>query len=242
MSGDKLSILLKEGERGLLIGRTGSGKTKNAVWQMRSTAASPVIIMDTKQEPGDPFAALPKVRGDKSREELLRLRGGIDEFRRLKRSDLPEYVLLQPPAEDITEPAALDEYLQVIFERFAPAFTYIDEGYAIHESGRPGPAYVRLLTQGRAFGHTVLTGVQRPRWVSVFAMSEAERYYVYKLTKGEDRKAVGDYIPGFEDLDPLAPHHFYYYDLGHDRPLLSAPVPLFEPLPPARAVSGHRWV
>jgi len=232
-------ILLGEGERGVIVGKSGSGKTRGAIWQLSETSLSPVIIFDTKGEPA--FNALPRQLPDGTREEMLKV-DSFPEFRALSLDDLPEYVLVRPPVKDIADPEKLDEYLQVIYSRFHPALVYLDEGYQFHRRGQAGEGLIGLLTRGRSRGISLLVGSQRPAWVSQFVFSEATRFYIYRLIKEDDRARVAEFIPGFDELPRVPNREFWYYHGDKDNePELFGAVPLLKALPdPEKA--AKRWL
>jgi ABC-type dipeptide/oligopeptide/nickel transport system ATPase component len=74
-------------------------------------------------------------------------------------------------------------------------------------------AYInRLLTQGRSKNITVITGMQRPAWVSRFALSQATHAFLF-VTEGRDTKTIS------QSLSPrlaavvgeLRKHEFVYF-------------------------------
>lgn len=232
-------LFLKRGERGVIIGASGSGKTKGAIWHLRNTALSPVIVFDTK---GEDFAVLPR-EFDGEREQVL----DVDtraQFDALRLDELPEYVIVRPSPRELADPDALDGYLQAVYERFRPAFVYIDEAYQFHRGANAGPGFVGLLTRGRSHGITTLVGSQRPAWLSRFAFTEAVRWYVYALNDARDRSRIGEFIPGFDELPALklGDHHFYYHHIARPAPQLMAPVPLYKPLPAVVSKPGRDWL
>ena len=60
-----------------------------------------------------------------------------------------------------------------------------------HELGLHN-ALVKLLTQGRSKGLTVVLGVQRPAWISRFAISEPTHVFSSKLNDKRDIKTMSD--------------------------------------------------
>lgn len=234
-------VFLKSGERGVIVGHSGSGKTSGAVWQLAQTSLAPVIVFDTKGEPA--FDALPREREGGEREEMLPV-GSFSEFAALAYDELPEYVLVRPSVAELADPKALDRYLMHIYEHFRPALVYIDEAYQFHVGSNAGPGLIGLLTRGRSRGISTLVGMQRPAWVTRSVFTEAVRFYVYRLIDDEDVKRMAQFIPGFDALPRVEQHHFWYYDIRADRALRRDPVPLVKALPPmsAPAAPGRSWL
>lgn len=68
---------------------------------------------------------------------------------------------------------------------------YLDELYHIEHVGLKNKV-IQHLTQGRSKMITVVAGVQRPAWVTRFAMSEATHVFCFRLGDDEDRKAISN--------------------------------------------------
>jgi hypothetical protein len=229
------SILLERGQKGLLIGQNGSGKTENALWQLRHADQWPVIIFDTKIEPK--FMTLPDA------DQTMDLIEGVGKFNELSRNKKlwPDFILVRPTVAETHDVQMLDDYNAIVYERFKGAFTYYDEIYSWHNHGKPGQHFVGNLTRGRSKGITILMGAQRPGWLSRFCLTESKKFYVYHLVDNRDRKALAEVIPGFDECPQPDHFHFYYYD--------SSPrsrIEYFKPLPlesarPVRPITKNRW-
>lgn len=69
---------------------------------------------------------------------------------------------------------------------------YLDELFYIEKMlGLRAPVET-LMTQGRSMGITMVLGMQRPAWVSVFATSEPTHVVIFPLAHRDDRKRVID--------------------------------------------------
>jgi hypothetical protein len=231
-----MSILLGKGQRGVLIGRTGSGKTWGGIFQLQHSPQPVVIVLDTKGEPA--FNTLPREN------ETHEFYNSGDAFLKAYRSsDLPNYMIVRPSPDEIADPLEMDGILAGIYTRNRECLTYIDEAYQWHVNGRAGAGLVGLLTRGRSKGMSTLISTQRPAWVSRFVFSEAEKYYIYRLLDKRDKKTISEYIPISID-DELPKYHFWYYDnLDDDQRecLLYRPVP--KPIKIAAvSESGVRWI
>lgn len=94
---------------------------------------------------------------------------------------------------------------------------YIDELFYLQRLHLE-PAIEKLLTQGRSNYITVMSGVQRPAWVTRFAMSEARHIMAGKMGDKADVKRVGE-IVGQEyagKVQALQFHDFLWLDRNTD--------------------------
>lgn len=90
---------------------------------------------------------------------------------------------------------------------------YMDELYHLEEIGLKTPV-IKLLTQGRAKKISVVLGVQRPAWVTRFALSEPTHVFSFQLGDKRDLKALADGIgDGYADeVARLERYHYAYYN------------------------------
>lgn len=229
-----MNILLSAGERGLIAGQTGSGKTLGAVWQLQTTAIYPVLIFDTKIE--DAFLTLTD-----DYNEIIIVEG-LTAFKKLKRKkegEIYNYIVVRPLASELSDSDLLDEYLLHVYDHWKNSLIYIDELYQWHNQGRAGSGLLGLLTRGRSRKITLLMSTQRPQWVSRFCLTEAQKYYIYRLADGADRRRMSDVIPDYDKLPLPARFHFYFFEHGMDLARLYAPVPYD---PGAPKITLRRWV
>lgn len=202
------------GERALILGMTGSGKTAFASWLLIRIPTAPIIIMDTKDEPK--FEKLPANVIVETMEQAQKAAHDV-------RYD---YIIVRPPVEMLGHPHELDRLLYFAYLHLHHCVIYIDEIYSFHSNGRAGPGLIALYTRGRSKGITTICSSQKPKFISSFVMSESQRYYIFRLQDIKDRKRVGEVISDFEDL-PLPPKHgFYYYEIGEEAPELFKPIAL----------------
>jgi len=202
-------VKLEPGERLLVVGQTGSGKSVFAGRLLEHVRASPILVLDTKGE-----------RTFDSIEQRVTLA----QLKRMERGDLDDYVCLTPDEEEIGDPMALDAYVRWVYRRLCPCCLYIDELYMLHAGTHAGPGIVGAYTRGRSRGLTLIGGSQRPSWVSRFALTESSAYAVFWLADQSDRKRLGEVIPGFSKLEPAPRYHFYWYRQGEDHPTLIPPL------------------
>lgn len=199
-------------QRSTVIGKTGSGKTIAALWQLsqRSFDRIPWIIFDFKRD--DNLAQIPYVVEVDINDNPPNLAG----------------LYIVRPLPDDNE--AVDAFL---WKCWAQHYTglYFDEGYMIGNRSRPFRA---ILTQGRSLRLPMITLTQRPLWMDRFVFSEADIFQIFYLNDKDDRNVVKRYIPdtvegSHFDLDKRLPEHYsFWYDVGQDFATVLKPVP---PLP-----------
>lgn len=215
-----MSLLPERGERALIVGQTGSGKTAFAVWMMKRLQRGPIVIYDTKIEAK--FATLQPsvIVGD--------FDGIMDAFNKGEN----DYIIVRPPSELIGEPGVLDnEYLFRHYMELPGVDAYIDELKSFHNHGHAGKGLINLLERGRSKGTTVIMSTQRPSWISLSTLSEAQKTFIFYLKSQDDIKRVAKFVPGFEAKPKLASrgYQFYYYDDAEDKLTLFKPIKLDDP-------------
>lgn len=195
-------------QRSAVIGKTGSGKTIAALWQLsqRSFDTMPWIIFDFKRD--DNIAQIPYL-----------IEVNIEDDPPLE----PGLYVVRPMPDDTI---LVDNFLWKVW---AQKYTglYFDEGYMIGNRSKPFRA---MLTQGRSLRLPMITLSQRPLWMDRFVFSEADFFQVFYLNDRDDRNVVKRYIPDDHiNLEKrLPPHYSFWYDVGQDFATVLKPVP---PLP-----------
>lgn len=208
-----MNIVPAVGERALIVGQTGCGKTAFACWLLAYCRDG--VIYDTKIEPK--FAALPGARVVDSWADVRKV---------WKKDKDVRFVVFRPPVSDVIDPDKLDHYLLRHYEEMRQTTAYIDEAYQFHNQGRCGPGLQSLLTRGRSRGITTIMSSQRPKWLSLFCLTESQRFYIFRLVDRNDRKRFADIIPGFDADADVPRHYFRYCDFDLPAPVLFSPVPL----------------
>lgn len=79
---------------------------------------------------------------------------------------------------------------------------YFDELYYIEQQLKLQEQVVQLLTQGRSLNITAMVGIQRPAWVSRFALSEPTHIFCGRLGDQRDAGTIKSII-GSEYLDMI---------------------------------------
>lgn len=209
-----MSLAIKRATRALIAGKTGSGKTRAALFLMHYLADYPCYIFDTKIEP-----AFKKVLGD-----LAQVVDGISHYDPLTAKK--PFIILRPDSIEATSPELIDSVIMRIHDKVEGCAVYIDEAYQVHINGRAGPGLIGLLTRGRSRDQTAIISTQRPKWISRFCMTEADAYFIFRLSDMDDRRRFREVIADDAILDVAARYHFWHYDNGDDEAQYFMPFPL----------------
>ncbi len=193
------TINLKSNQRILIVGKTGSGKTYLAKYLTRQ--ANRLIVLDAKVTLSD-WGLEPW--GSDTRSKLL--------------NGAPVRIRAVPPMNgDIMaywEAVLSDSY------RAGNVVVYIDELYAIcPPNQKPLNVLWAMYTRGRELGIGVWSSSQRPAWIPLFALSEADHYFNFRLQLEEDRKRMAAFM-GVEVLRTISDEHGFFYSMAAwDRPV-----------------------
>lgn len=190
-------------KRHLIIGRTGSGKTHMALFQLslRDFDERPWIIMNSKGDEN-----IDAIQGTQE----LSLTSAIPEEPGL-------YIIRPLPDHDDT---LLEDFLWRVWRRGGVGL-YLDEGYMIPKTSK---AFRAILTQGRSKQIPVITNTQRPVFLDRFAISESDFVQVFHIVDERDKKTIQSYVPVNLD-NRLDEFHSYYYDIGRDDLTELGPAP-----------------
>jgi hypothetical protein len=178
----------KIGEHVAVIGTTGTGKTylMSRLLDMREY----VVMLRTKDDD-------------------IKFKG----FKRAKNAGAMQHVysqklLIEPEYEQQIQVGA--KMLDLAY-RMGRWTVVLDELYYISvELGLTNPVN-KLLTQGRSKRLSIVTGMQRPAWISRFALSEVSHVFTFGLER-RDAKILGDSTTQrFVDIAP----NLQQYEFAH---------------------------
>lgn len=190
-------------QRLAVVGRTGSGKTQGAVWNLSKQNFRNFrwYVIDAKMD---------------------RLINSIDGAEHISITDnVPK-----APGLYITHPTPTDFENKIVEARLWDIWAqekcgiFVDEGYMIGNS----PAFRAVLTQGRSKKIPMIILSQRPVWLSQFVFSEADFYQVYKVNRKDDVKTIKGFVPRYTSNLPA--YHSIWHDVGEDITVIMKPVPL----------------
>lgn len=210
----EVRIGILAGQRVLIAGRTGSGKTHFARWLARQMSGG--IVLDPKGD--DAWLALPGsavVPGYEIPEALA----DPDPEQRIRWA-----ILRPPPAEPAEMARSFDGVLYDVVSRWHDLAVVIDELYTLHISGRPGPGLTGVLTRGRSRGIAAIMCTQRPLWISRFTLSEADAIAGFSLNWPADRKTLYEISGKKAFLKKLRPREFLWYIVSSDFVARCAPL------------------
>lgn len=191
--------------RTLVVGSTGSGKTRFGIWllSLRDFTRERWIVFDYKRDD------LIEQLLDEEKATVWTLRQGVPRK--------PGLYVVQPVPE--SDDAEVIAFLWQVWKAGKTGL-YFDEGYMIPKS----PALNAILTQGRSKKIPVITLAQRPVWLTRFAVSENEYYAIFRLNDKADQDTVKRFTVA--DLSSTRlPYHSVWYDVGANRAVTLAPVP-----------------
>lgn len=179
-------------ERVALVGKTGSGKTTLALFLTKSLRR--LVVFDPKGTLNTPTWRLE----DWSQKGIQQLADGE-----------PIRMRVPAPLSGNWEP-----YFAEIFS-IGNCAVYIDEVYGVvPPQTKPGPMFTALYTRGRELNLGVIAATQRPTWVPLFVLSEAEWLFVFRLQLQIDRNRMSE-IAGPALLPPIPSEDefgFYVYN------------------------------
>lgn len=178
----------KHGEHLALIGSTGSGKTAVESYLLRA----------------HPYTVALKSKADNTKlpGQLIRKASGIDNERFTR-------FVLDPDYKEQRQQFAI--LLERVWQQGSWTVA-LDELYAIDNQLKLSWFVNRLLTQGRSNNLSVLMGMQRPKMVTRFALTQATHYLIFAYDGDDLRTIVDETTPQLKTVIPsLQRYEFVWY-------------------------------
>lgn len=196
---DFSQIELRPGNRALLCGMTGSGKTFLGEYLLKNFPF--VVILDMK--------GVHKWNGFKQYDLLAKM--VTDDAA----APIPR-VVYSPRISEMNDEKIWDNFFQWVYLR-KNTLLFIDEVYSVTSKWSIPLYYKAILTRGRERGITCLSATQRPKDIPQELMSESEQFYIFRLQMPQDRKRISDIIPLPDDeMRNIQKKQFYYIDTQED--------------------------
>ena len=187
-----MGFKIKSNDRIIAVGRTGSGKSFLTKRFTRSLKR--LIVIDPKGE---------MTAGD------FRLEAESRDNRHALIEGKPARILFQPDVKEDSE-TTWQRALELAYDA-ADCTVYIDEMYlVVPPASKPPQVLTAIITTGRTRGVGIWTLTQRPAWIPLFAVSEADHYFCFRLTLDEDRKRMASFMGG-EVMQPIHDKHGFFY-------------------------------
>lgn len=191
-----------EKDRHAIVGTTGTGKTRAAIWNLsrRDYTERPWVIYNFKGE-----------------EDI----DMIPYSHQMSVFDVPRVpgIFIVKPLPHETE--EVENQMWEIWNRGNMGI-YVDEGYMIGSNNR---AYRAMLTQGRSKRIPMMNLSQRPVFMDKFVFTESEFWNIFELGSDQDERKIKEYIRQDIDTTKLEPFHSYYYDKKNKKLTIMQPVP-----------------
>lgn len=204
---------IEPGDRALIAGRTGSGKSTVACWLMTHSAQH-WIIFNPKHT-----AAYKKLHDSVVLKKY-------EPRRLLALSKKHRFVVLNFSGFEASA-EFMDAVLEWLHKTVKNVGVCIDELYTFHSTGgRAGDGLISWLTRGRELRQSYLGLAQRPAWISRFCFSEADYIGAMDLVLPDDRKTMRDMTGQFAFQDRVTGYRWLWYQVDTDRLSLYGPVPV----------------
>jgi ABC-type dipeptide/oligopeptide/nickel transport system ATPase component len=187
---------IRKNERVAFVGKTGSGKTFAA--RLLTAPIERLVVFDSK--------------GTLKDDETWNLEEWNKRTAKRLKQGKPIRVRIPTPISGYWEP-----YFKTCYDA-EDCTIYIDELYGVLGARRaPGQYLTALYTRGRELGIGVWAATQRPTWVPLFALSESDWIYVFRLQLDTDKKRMAEII-GEQARRELKDHQVLVFHQSWEQP------------------------
>lgn len=205
-------IAISPTERVITIGQTGAGKT---FFERQVLLPAPrLVVLDAKGTLGGADAS----GGDWNLEDWSR--SGLKALIRGKpvRLRVPPQVWANPRQNPY------NPYLRRVYDA-GDCILYIDENNGVTPPRKPAPYYLNAIyTRGRELRIGAHTCSQRPAFIPLEVMSEAQWFFLFRVLLDEDRRRMSA-VMGPEVLEEIPDEFgFWYYHVSWRQAYYSAGI------------------
>lgn len=214
----------QRGERSFTVGSTGGGKSKFMRWMLPYVDITPIVIYDTKGE--ESFNTLERSRIVERHADIAKAAADVS----------IDYVIYRPAVNLLADKGQMDNMLFWHYNNLPRTGLLIDELTDFTNQVKPGMGLLAILSRGRSRGITAMLCTQRPAWIPMICITEAQKYFIFRI-KPRDMEKIGDCagIPPkiengkkveFGDLQDPPEFGFWFYSARLKEPELFKPIRL----------------
>ncbi len=223
--------MFRPGDKMLILGQNGSGKSVIATRIARSWHHGTVLVFDPKGD--DREAVLPNMAVARRADDAVRHLPGRIIYRPSLEEFLPVRGARMPGIWANFEKIAR-KLLELARRGLGPILVVIHELATLTTAMGIGPALAQLFREGRSMGISVIAITQRPQGTSLYARSEAQHVVCLTLADQAARDVAAQLLADIERPEmaqivrsrPLPLDHTWWYRGPDFRLKLHAPVPL----------------
>lgn len=189
-------------QRSIVLGRTGSGKTVMGSWLLSKQGFDkmPWTVIDYKGD--ELFDGLQYIREIGPTENIPKHPG--------------LYRMRPHPVHDVD---AVEAWMTRSWEREHNGL-FVDEMFMLPDKG----GFEGILTQGRSKHIPVIALSQRPAFITRYAYTEADHFFVFHLNMDDDKIKVRRMING-NAIGNLPDYHSWYYSVKATKLTVMLPTP-----------------
>lgn len=190
------------GNRAIVSGRTGCGKSTLGCWLLNRSKQHWVILNPKWTKA---YSQLPDSKTLHNFKEL-EFNSSVEKHR---------FTIINFDGST-ANPDYMDDVISYIHGSFENIGLCADELYTLHNGGRAKPGLIGWLTRGRELKQSFLGMTQRPAWVSQFCYSESDYIIGMDLAMKDDRKKLFDCTGNEHFNDRMEPRKWLFYDVNKD--------------------------